>query len=297
MTTTNRPLVQFFSVTAEGPVALPVPAGAKHAHELFDDLPLGVYSAFRTFEHDRFLGLEQHFERTDRSMELLGWPQRLDRLLLRRTLHELCSAYPGPDAFVRFDVLSEEWSVAQSRTLIALSPYVPVSERYVHEGVGVRFTHLKRERPLIKTASFVLERRPYPLGRQDAYEHLLVDETGSILEGTSSNFLALIDGRLRATGDGALKGVTQGFVIRLAREAGLTVERGPVVQGELPRASEAFLTGSTRGIVPVVSIEGREVGSGRPGAWTQRLIADYRELTRRESSPAWPRPDRPSPDG
>ena len=58
----------------------------------------------------------------------------------------------------------------------------------------------------------------------------------------------------------------------------------------------ALVTGSTRGIVPVVSIEARPVASGRPGPWTQRLIADYRELTRREASPAWPMPElRPSP--
>ena len=295
MATSNTALVQFFSVTPEGPTPLLVRPGVKHAHELFDDLPLGVYSAFRTFDHDRFLGLEDHLERTDRSMELLGWSQRLDRLLLRRTLHQVCSAYPGQDAFVRFDVLSEEWSVARSRTLIALSPFVPLPERYLIEGVGVLFTHLKRERPLIKTARFVLERRPYPLGRQDAFEHLLVDEAGNLLEGTSSNFLAVIDGQLRAAGEGALKGVTQGFVIRLAREAGLPVERRPVLRDELAHATEAFLTGSTRGIVPVVTIDGRKVGPGNPGTWTRRLLDDYRELTRREPAPAWPLPaPRPS---
>src|SRR5258705_13627913 len=101
-----RMAVQWFAVSAGGTVALPVREGIRSAHELFDGLPLGVYSALRTFEHERFLGLELHFDRTDRSMELLGWPERLEREQLARAIQQCAHAFPDPDAFVRFDVLA-----------------------------------------------------------------------------------------------------------------------------------------------------------------------------------------------
>ena len=198
--------------------------------------------------------------------------------------------YPGPDAFVRFDVLAEAPNSLgiPHRILLALSPLVPVPERFVQEGVAVSFTPLRRARPLIKTASFVLERRPYPLGRQDAYEHLLIDERGRILEGTSSNFLALERGVLRLTGDDALQGVTQRVVAEIAAGLGLEVVREPVCLDELEEIEEAFLTGSTRGIVPVVEVEGVRIGSGRPGPWTLRLLHTYLEYAQAHSCPALP---------
>ena len=71
--------VRVFAVTAAGPEARPVPPGATGVHEVYDGFPLGVYTAFRTFGGDRFLGLERHLDRTDRSMALLGWERRLER--------------------------------------------------------------------------------------------------------------------------------------------------------------------------------------------------------------------------
>jgi len=280
--------VQLFAVTAQGPVPLAVSPAAKTAHELFDGLPHGVYSALRTFRHDCFLGLERHFDRTDRSLELLGRPERLDRARLAEAIDRCVRAYPGPDAFVRFDVLAAAARTlgTDERVLLALSPLVAVPPEYLRDGVGVRFSPLRRARPLIKVASFVVERRPYPLGRQDAYEHLIVDEEERILEGTSSNFVAVRGKTLQLAGDEALQGVTQGIVAELARALGLEVVREPLRRAELAEIAEAFLTGSTRGIVPVVAVEERRVGSGRPGPWTQRLTQAYGEHARTHARPA-----------
>jgi branched-chain amino acid aminotransferase len=280
--------VQLFAVTDAGPLALPVRAGVRSAHELFDDLPLGVYSALRTFEHERFLGLELHFERTDRSLALMGWPERLDRPLLARAIDRCVRAYPAPDSFVRFDVLAAPPRTlgTEERTLIALSPLVPVPEACLRDGVVVRLSPLRREQPLVKVASFVVARRPYPLGRPDAYEHLIADDEGRILEGTSSNFVALQGTRLRLSGERALQGVTQRIVAALARELGLECVVEPLHPSELAEIDEAFLTSSTRGIVPVVALEEQAIGAGRPGSGTLRLMRAYQEHARTHARPA-----------
>ena len=280
--------VQLFAVTARGPLALAVPPGARSAHEVFDGLPLGVYSALRTFERVRFLGLQQHFERTDRSLELLGRPERLDRARLARALDQAVRAHTGPEAFVRFDVLSAPPTAlgTEEQTLLALSPFAPVPEDLLRDGVVVRLSSLRRARPLIKVASFVLERRPFPLGRPDAYEHLIVGERGHILEGTSSNFLAVQGRRLRLTGEEALQGVTQRIVTALAHELGLESAREPLLLSELSEIDEAFLSGSTRGIVPVVAVEEQRIGPGTPGPWTRRLTEAYYRYAREHARPA-----------
>ena len=297
MQTSAAPVVQLFAVTPAGPQALAVPSGAASFHDVLDDLPLGVYSALRTFHHDRFLGLEAHFDRTDRSMELLGWRDRIDRPLLRRALHEVVTAYPHPDARVRFDLLAEPGSsgaagskafrAVPSRVLIALSPFKPVPERFLTEGVRVEVAReLHRDRPLIKTADFVVRRRPLPLERQDAYEHLLVDGSGRILECSSSNFHAIRGGVLFTAAGGALEGITQKFVLRVAGELGIEIRREHVREDEIARVDEAFLTSSTRGIVPVVDVAGTKIGSGRPGPATDRLRRAYDATAEREAARA-----------
>jgi len=269
--------LQLFAVTPAGPQALPTRAGAQGVHELFDGLPLGVYSALRTFDHDRFLGLGMHLDRTDRSMELLGWSERLDRPRLCAALDTCVRSSAAPEAVVRFDVLAApapELGTTE-RTLIAVGRWTSVPEAYRTNGVVVRLSPLRRARPLIKVARFVVERRPFPLGRQEAYEHLIVDDSGRILEGSSSNFLAVRGGRIHATGDEALQGVTQRIVLELAGELGLEPVRAPLAPAELAEVEEAFLTGSTRGIVPVVAVEEQRIGTGRPGPWTRRLDEAY----------------------
>jgi branched-subunit amino acid aminotransferase/4-amino-4-deoxychorismate lyase len=150
----------------------------------------------------------------------------------------------------------------------------------------VRISTLRRAQPLIKLASFVLERRPYPLGRADAFEHLIVDARGRLLEGTSSNFVALQGRTLRLAGDEALQGVTQRIVAGLARALGLACVDAPLQRSELAEVDEAFLTGSTRGVVPVVAVEDQRIGAGVPGPWTLRLRQAYLEHARAHARPA-----------
>ena len=70
---------QLYAIEDAGPRALPVPDDAVQFIDLYRGLPLGVYDALRTFEHNKFLYLNRHLARTERSMALLGWTYRLAR--------------------------------------------------------------------------------------------------------------------------------------------------------------------------------------------------------------------------
>lgn len=281
--------LRLFAVTSSGPQLLPWPAGAGSVHEVFDNLALGVYSALRTFDHYKFLHLDYHLDRTEQSMRLLGWSYRLDRATFCQALHQICAAYPLPDARVRFDVLAEPAASlgSDSRVLIALTPFTPVPAVYYEEGVRVQLApYLKRENPLVKTASFVLTRRPYPLGHPEAYEHLLVNDAGDILEGSSSNFYAIRAGRLHTAGAGVLEGITRKVVLQLAAELRLPLTLAPANAAGISQLDEAFISSSSRGLVPVVAISGQMVGAGRPGPMTQQLGTAYDAYVQAHIRPA-----------
>jgi len=281
-------LVQLFSVSADGPQPLPVPDGVPLL-ELMGSLPQGVYSALRTWHHDRFLWLDEHIARTARSMRGLGWEYELDEGALRRALHRVCTDWPAQDARVRFDVLESPppRSNTSSRVVIGLTPYHPVPETFLREGVRVEIAErLHRDRPRIKTTEFILRRQPFPLNRQDRYEHLLLEEEHRILECTSANFFGVSKGGLRTSGPGVLEGITRKIFMRLAAELEIAVSTEPVALDEVGELDEAFLTSSTRGLVPIVDVASTRIGNGRPGPVSRRLREAYAAFAEREARAA-----------
>ncbi len=271
--------LQLFAVTATALQPLPVPAGAKAFTDLYHGLALGVYSIARTFAHNKFLRLDHHLARTVNSMRLLGWDYRLDEAHLRRAIHTLCSAFPAPEMRVRMDVLAEP-AVAlgtDSRELLALAPFTPLPADFYAQGVAVDFaTGLTRGNPLIKTADFAEARaREHVGGHTTSYEALLVDGAGNILEGTSANFYGVRAGALYTAGQGVLEGITRAIILDLARDLPMPVHTTPIHVAAIDQLDEAAISSSSRGILPVVQIGDIAIGNGKPGPYTQRLMAAY----------------------
>jgi branched-subunit amino acid aminotransferase/4-amino-4-deoxychorismate lyase len=287
---TSASSTRLFAVTDNRPVAIEVPASGPTVHDALDVLPIGVYSALRTFRHDRFLWLDAHFDRTERSMRALGWSGQLDRSRLRRALHETVSAYPFPDARVRFDVLREPFAIggATSSHFVSLSPYVAVPDEFLRDGVAIELApHLHRKTPKVKTTDFVRERRPFPLGTKGSYEHLMLDEQARALECSSSN-IAFIRGReLVSAGTGVLEGITFKVAQHLAPSLGLSLRDERLSLDEIAHVDEAFLSSSSRGIVPIIQVAGQRIGTGRVGPHTRALIAAYYAYADREARKAF----------
>lgn len=280
-----------FAIEPEGPRALALPQGASSIHDVFDGLELGVYSALHSWPRGRFFRLEDHFERTDTSMRRLGWSEELDRAALRRALNEITLDAPHDALRLRFDILSEPATRlgTYARMLLACEPHQGVPRELFERGVEVGVLRDRlREIPLVKTAQWVLDRRPYPIGTREAADHILLDPQGRVLEGTSSNIFFLRAGTLLTAGDGVLEGIVRKVLLELAREMHLPVrfERLPLTA--VTACEEAFLTSSSRHVLPIVSIAGAPIGSGTPGPITRDLAGRYEELAEREARPALP---------
>jgi D-alanine transaminase len=116
--------------------------------------------------------------------------------------------------------------------------------------------------------------------RAGADEAIFVRD-GIVTEGASSTIFAVVDDELRTYPlcPYILPGITREIVLQLAGELGLAVRQVPVLGEELPGAAELFLTSTNNDIMPIVRVDGRAVGSGRPGPVTQRLYAVFTERT------------------
>jgi D-alanine transaminase len=112
---------------------------------------------------------------------------------------------------------------------------------------------------------------------QGAQEAVLVRD-GLVTEGTHSNVFAVVDGVVRTAplSGTVLPGITRGVVLEICRSERVDVEEGPLSDLAFLAAQEAFVTGTTAGITPIVAVGERPIADGRPGPVTRRLQAAYR---------------------
>ena len=113
-------------------------------------------------------------------------------------------------------------------------------------------------------------------------EAIMLNPMGYVAECTGDNIFSIHGDHLRTPPleAGALYGVTRATVMELAANLGLKVAETNLTRYDLYNADECFLTGTGAEIIPVVGIDGREIGNGSPGHWTRQFVTDYKTLTR-----------------
>jgi branched-chain amino acid aminotransferase len=113
-------------------------------------------------------------------------------------------------------------------------------------------------------------------------EALMLTLDGYVVECTGDNIFIVKDGHLvTPTADiGALEGVTQDAVIRLADKRGIETEYKKMYPKEVFQADECFLTGTAAEIIPVVKIDDKVIGTGKPGKITKQLLGDFKETVK-----------------
>ncbi len=118
-------------------------------------------------------------------------------------------------------------------------------------------------------------------------EAIMLNSEGYVSECTGDNIFIVKGDQLLTPplSAGALYGITRGVVMALAKSDGQEVAEPNLTRHDLFNADECFLTGTGAEIIPVVKIDGRVIGSGKPGAVTRKLVAQYRELTKVSGEP------------
>lgn len=246
---------------------------------LFGD---AIYEVIRVVR-GRFIEPERHLRRLARSLREVGLPApALDLLgvatdLIRR--NDLGGRGATVYAQVSRGAAPRQHAFPPSGTpptvLVTAMPFTPRTDLIASGVAVITLPDVRWSRCDIKSVNLL----PNVLAAQraaeaGAFEAILVRD-GVVTEATRSNVLAVVGGVVRThpTGPLILPGVTREVVLELASGAGIPVREEELGADELFAAEEVVLTGTTADVTPVVTVNGRAVGGGRPGPVGRRLGA------------------------
>lgn len=234
--------------------------------------------------------LERHLTRLRNSARGLAlqvpWSDSEITAEVRRTLEDA----GNPDSYIRLIVTRGEGEIdidpsscTRPQRVILVTGLKTYPDHYYSRGINVALVSVKRNvkeavNPGIKTGNYLnnvlAKMEANRAGAQDA---LMLNPQGHLTECTTSNFFFVREGRVCTPSleCGILAGITRDIVIQLAREQGILVEEGQWPPEILEEAQEAFLTGTTKKVMPVSHLDGKPLGPGQPGPITQQLMRLY----------------------
>ena len=246
-------------------------------------LPAGAYTTFRTYQKYFALHLNAHLSRLETSSKLGGHPIRLDTDQLRRNLRVALTQYPSSEARVRLTI---PFGLDYGTIYIQMGALsVPTAAQRAN-GVKTITAQMQRNNPSAKLSNFIQSSQTARQRLQGGFEEILmVDESGNILEGLTSNFYAVMDGEIRTAGQGVLSGITRQIVLLLAEDAGYPVQLEAPKLANLVSFTEAFITSTSRAVLPITEIDHEPVGDGKPGPITRKLMQIYDQKVMTEIEP------------
>jgi branched-chain amino acid aminotransferase len=111
-----------------------------------------------------------------------------------------------------------------------------------------------------------------------ALEAIMLNDQGYVAECTGDNIFIIHKGEIitPAASQGALKGITRDAILDIAKELNVPLREANLTRYDVWNADECFLTGTAAEVIPVVKLDGREIGTGKPGAITQKVLAAFR---------------------
>jgi len=242
--------------------------------------------AYETADGPSIFRLDEHLRRLEDSAHILAIDLPFDRATLAAACREavsrngLTGAYIRPLVFLGAEKLGVDPAGAASHVMVAAWPWgAYLGGQALEEGIRVRVSSYARHHPNVQMcrakaistySNSILAVRE---ARRDGYdEALLLDTDGYVAEGASENIFVVRDGELlQPETTSALDGITRRTVCALAADLGLAVRSKRMTRDELYCADEIFLSGTAAEITPVIEVDRRRIGSGRPGALTRRL--------------------------
>ena len=259
----------------------------------------GVYETWRTYNGQPLL-FDRHMRRLRNSSGMIALSVPLtDEQLDARCRETIGAAGLNEEAYVRILVtrgigeLSYDLTDCPSPTIVVIvKPHVAPPPDVYGRGVKVAIVPIIRNHPgtvspLIKSNNLLNNALAMQEAlKRGAFEGVMRNYRGELAECTTSNLFIVKDGEVLTPplDAGLLPGITREFVLEIGKNTGVPVREAVLHDADLFGADEAFLTSSTRELVPIVQVDDRRIGNGAPGPVTRALLESFRsraqELTR-----------------
>lgn len=241
-----------------------------------------LFESLRTYDRRPF-HLDLHLERLYHSARLIEMEIPWQSEQIAQFVREIIARNTYRHAAIRLLVTGGESAdgILPSGEPLLIVLITPLQERDMQrfaQGCRLITTKLQRNTPEAKTANYIAAVRALKeAARRGAEDALFVNEREHVLEATRSNFFIFREDTLITPRRGVLVGITRNVVLELARSKFIIEER-PILLEELALADEAFITSSSKEITPVVQIDDRILGDGKPGRHTYQLEQLFIEM-------------------
>ena len=258
----------------------------------------GIYETLRTYNGVPFL-FDRHMQRLRTSAAMIALPIPLtDREISERFDATVAAAHLGRDgqeAYIRLLItrgvgeLSYDPAACPTPSVVIIAkPHVDPPAEAFARGVKATIVSIVRNHPatvnpLIKSNNLL----NCALAMQEAYtrgafEGIMRNFHGELAECSTANLFIVKRGTVLTPPleAGLLAGVTRAFVLEIAAALGIPAREQTLHDADLFHADEAFLTSTTRELLPITTVDDQRIGGGMPGPVTQRLLTEYRGRAR-----------------
>jgi len=255
----------------------------------------GLFETMRAYRGEVFR-LGDHLDRLFRSAKEIELSFSYTRKELRNIIKRILKINNFSEAYIRLTLsrgVSEPGLISKSKssaTLVIMGrKFKPLSPSEYRRGwrATIVKTRQNQASPLsrLKSLNFlnnILARKEAKAKRVD--EGILLNTLGDVTEASTSNIFLVKRGILITPPEeaGLLPGITRGVILELATSLGLKAYQRKISLNELMGADEAFLTNSLIEVMPLIEIDGRQIGKGKPGPVTERIHKAYKNLVRKE---------------
>lgn len=250
----------------------------------------GVFEGIRLYGGNVFR-LEEHLERFEYSAKAILLKLPLSRKELADVTCESCRQNGLTDAYIRLvatrgvgDLGLAPWLCPKPSLFCIASKISLYPKEHYDNGLSIVTVPTRRIGPAalpptIKSLNYLnnilgkIEAKQF-----GALEAIMLNEQGYVAECTADNVFIVHKGEILtpSASQGALKGVTRGTIFDIAQEIGVPIREVNMTRYDIWCSDECFLTGTGAEVIPVVKLDGREIGAGKPGPITQRVLASFR---------------------
>jgi len=261
----------------------------------------GIFEGIRAY-HGRVFKLKEHIDRLFYSAKAILLTIPMSHADMSRAVVETCRANQVQDGYIRLVVtrgvgtlgLNPNRCNEPSVIIIAGKIQLYPPELY-QKGMDIITVPTVRNlhsalNPAIKSLNYLNNiLAKIEANNAGCEEAIMLNAEGFVAECTGDNVFIVKENQLLTPPltAGALYGITRRVVLDLAVELGFKVAETNLTRYDLFNADECFLTGTGAELVPVVRLDGRVIGTGKPGTITERLVAQYRALTKMSGEPIY----------
>jgi len=251
----------------------------------------GVFEGIRLYGGNVFR-LDEHLERLENSAKAILLDLPLKRAEWSHAVCETCRVNGLTDGYIRLvvtrgvgDLGLAPWLCAKPSYFVIASKISLYPPEYYENGLAIVTVPSRRIGPAalpatIKSLNYLNNILAKIEAKQfGALEAIMLNEQGYVAEATADNVFVVHKGEMLtpSASRGALKGVTRGAIIDIARDLGIPQREADLTRYDLWCADECFLTGSGAEVIPVVKLDGRTIGTGRPGPITRKVLMEFRK--------------------